>query len=138
MKRLKRPPLSEDVVQLRARVKHWRKTRRRRSPMPEALWEDAASLARVHGVYPICRELRLNYENLKKRAAQAPRSILDGSSRAGGFVELQATQILGASAAAQTVLELSDGAGMRLMLRLAPGDAMDVPCLIGAFRRERP
>ena len=137
MKRRQQPPLPKDVAQLRDRVDHWRKTRRKRSPMPEALWDEAASLARVHGVYPICRAVRLNYENLRKRAEQAAHGSHDGEACPGGFVELSAAQLLGAPASTQTVLELSDREGTRLTLRLPPGGEVDVPGLVASFQRRQ-
>jgi hypothetical protein len=44
--------------------------------MPEGLWKEAAHLARLHGVNPIARALRLDYYSLKHHvktaAAEAP------------------------------------------------------------------
>lgn len=41
----------------------------RGSRIPAALWNDAAGVARVRGVYATARALRLNYEGLKTRLA---------------------------------------------------------------------
>jgi len=55
---------------LASRVEAWRRTRTRRTgAMPEELWREAAALAARHGVYRISQALRLNFENLKKRAS---------------------------------------------------------------------
>jgi len=35
------------------------------------------------------------------------------------------------------VVELSDGEGRRLLVRLASGESLDVPTLVEAFRRHR-
>ena len=137
MKKRNAPPLPKDIDQLRSRVEHWRRTRLKRCPMPEELWEEAASLVRAHGMYPICRAARLNHTNLRKRVDQAAHSGHDGDGCPGGFVELSAAQLLGTSASTQTVLEFSDREGTRLTLRLPPGDGVDVLGLVASFRRRQ-
>ena len=137
MKKQNDRPLPKEIDQLRSRVEHWRRTRRKRCPMPEDLWEEAASLVRAHGMYPICRAVRLNHKNLRKRVEQAAYSEHDGETRQGGFVEVSAAQLLGAPASTQTVLEFSDREGTRLTLRLPPGDGVDVLGLVASFRRRQ-
>ena len=61
---------SARVEAVRRRIEHWRRVRQRRSPMPAALWAAAVALAAEHGVYPIARALRLNYETLKARVGR--------------------------------------------------------------------
>jgi hypothetical protein len=101
--------------------------------MPESLWQEATRLARVHGVSPVCRHVGLGYASLQKRVAAAGDAPSHEPKDEGGFVELSAAQLLG-TPAAQTVLELSDGDGMRLTLRLAPGSEVDVLGLVQGFR----
>ena len=140
MKRKQGRSPSANIEKVRARVEHWRKTRHKRSPMPEDVWEAAASLARIHGVYRIARDLRLNYENLKKRVGQALRGSRDQKKRSGGFVELGAAQLLASSrpsASQRTEVELSDGDGSRLTVRLADGEALDVLGLAETFWSRR-
>jgi len=48
-----RPALPANVKAVANRIEKWRRTRRKRSPMPEQLWLDAAVLARSHGVYRV-------------------------------------------------------------------------------------
>lgn len=73
--------LPAGVEELRGRVERWRRTRKKRSPMPEELWEDAARLARVHGVSPIARWLGLSYYTLQGRMER-----VDEAAEAGAFV----------------------------------------------------
>ena len=58
---------SSELVSVRRRIEMWRRTRERRTAMPEALWKAAAELARLRGVHPIARALRLDYYSLKGR-----------------------------------------------------------------------
>jgi hypothetical protein len=53
----------------------------------------------------------------------------------GAFVELSGAQILGASSAPGAVVELSDGAGVRLTVRLAASAEVDVARIVAAFRQ---
>ena len=57
------------LEQLRGRIEHWRRTRTKHGPMPEALWDEAALLARGLGVCPVSRALGIGYESLQERVA---------------------------------------------------------------------
>jgi hypothetical protein len=46
----------------------WRKDKRGRDPIPEALWEAAILLSTKHSINEISKQLRLNYNDLKTRA----------------------------------------------------------------------
>ena len=103
-------PTSLDRV--RWRFELWRRTRHRRSPIPETLWAVALAAARVHGVYRTARTLRLNYTDLKRRA-----SVADGAPAQAPFVEL--LPVPGPTTPACT-LELETAWGTKLRLQL-PG-----------------
>ncbi len=120
------------------RVEHWRRTRKKRRPMPEDLWEEAASVARIHGVHMVSRVLRLNYNDLKKRAGQMPQKGHNGERRPpSGFVELRAAELLQGSGAQEAIVELSDGDGGQLTVRLTGYEKIDVPSLVQAFWRRQ-
>ena len=71
------------------RLERWRRKRTGRSPIPEPLWIAAGELAREHGVNPVARALRLEYNHLRRMAgSDRPRA---GKRRtAVPFVELVA------------------------------------------------
>jgi hypothetical protein len=56
--------IPNEIEDLRQRLEHWRSTHKRRGRIPEALWAEAAELARQHGVYQTARTLRLEYTRL--------------------------------------------------------------------------
>lgn len=64
-KRRKDQPALEEVHEL---FERWRKGRRGRDPIPEALWEAAVSLTDGYPVNKIARRLHLNHNDLKNRA----------------------------------------------------------------------
>jgi len=65
--------MPRNLVAAQKAMERWRATRTQRA-IPEALWEAAVALAREHGVHRTSRALRLNYDRLRRRLAQAPRS----------------------------------------------------------------
>jgi hypothetical protein len=134
MARRKRPATAERVQQLRERIDHWRSTRVKLWPMPERLWEEATALALELGVHPARCALGLNYESLRRRVEETVSARGSAEARVGEFVELSGAQLLGLPAAAGPVVELSDGHGVRLTVRLAPDSALDPARVVEAFR----
>jgi hypothetical protein len=141
MRRTRPRATSARVQQARARIEKWRKTRKKRSPMPEPLWAAAVKLAQSDGIYPIARALQLNYQSLQCRVAIAS-SATSHRTEAGtarGFVELSSPlPIASSSSSSGPVLELSDGDGGTLTIRLPAEGALDVERLAEAFLRRSP
>lgn len=92
------------------RLERWRRKRTGRQRIPEALWVAAGELAREHGVNPVSRALRLEFNQLKRVAeTDGPK----GKKRTTpAFVELIAPQTQSGS---ECVLELE---GRRGKLRI--------------------
>ena len=130
MGRKRRTALPQKVKELRTRIERWRRTRRKRSAMPDKLWGEATLLARAQGIYRISSALRLNYENLKKRVEGAPGGGRDGSS---GFVEVEGAQLVGAFESARTVVEFSGADGAKLVIRLSGREELDIVGIADAF-----
>lgn len=80
------------IEDLRQRLEQWRSTHKRRGHLPEALWAEAAELARQHGVYQTARMLRLEYTRLWYWAQQGrePAGRALDEAAAAEFVELLA------------------------------------------------
>jgi len=101
--------------------------------MPADLWSEAVSLARVGRAYAVARALRLNFDGLKRRIAEAE---ADALAPRGAFVELSGAQILGPSAVPGAVVELLGKDGVRMTVRLASGAELDVARVVAAFRAQ--
>jgi hypothetical protein len=134
MARKKRTKLPAGVKRLRDRIERWRRTRAKRTLMPEELWSDAVMLAHRHGAYRVAQAARLTLDTLRRRMLEA--GVQRAKSRPEGFVELTGAQILEAPApaGASTEVELVDAGGSRLTVRLA-GTTVDVAQLVAAFRQ---
>ena len=125
---------------MQRRIEHWRKTRQKRSPMPEALWNAAVQLAQRDGVYSISRALQVNYQSLQARLAMASAAAKSPPAPGApkGFVELSPTLAMPAAPRTESVVELSDDEGAKLLIRLpASGSDLDVERLAEAFWSRR-
>lgn len=134
MGRRKPPALPARVQELRSRLDDWRRSRKKRSRIPEAVWEAAVPLARAHGVNPIAQALRLNYYGLKRRLRSAEGSSAAREASRPTFVELDVSQPAGR---AQCIIELEDRRGAKMTIRLEGSGEVDVVGLTGSFWRRR-
>lgn len=121
------------VREVREQVALWRRTRERRSPMPADLWTEAVGLARREGTYATARTLGLNFESLARRVAEGRAGGEDDRVQARGFVEVSGAQLLEAAGPGGPVVEVSDGSGVRLTIRLTGGAPLDVVGVVQAF-----
>ena len=125
-----REKVSRELVAVRQRVERWRrKDGGRGSRIPEELWNEAASAARVHGVYATARALRVNYYRLKARAAGGEGEGGSSKSAASAFVELRMEPV----GAAGAVIELVGRRGEQMRIHLSGTRATDLMGLAQAF-----
>jgi hypothetical protein len=130
--------LPDEVRQIQARIEHWRTTREKRTAMPAGLWEQAAGLARVHGIYRTAQALRLSYDSLKGRVLAAPGGGRGGQQGYRGFVDFGSAPLMGlGQPAAGPVVELSDADGAKLTIRLTGGGELDARALAESFWARR-
>ena len=113
----------------------WRKKRRRRSRIPESLWQGAIGLCQEYSIGEVSRTLRLNYNALRNRVTRATdRSPVVGKGPDFRFVRLD----LGAPMIPSECLvemEASNGARMRMSFKGVPRD-FDPVELSRAFWRQ--
>ena len=128
-------PFQSDVEPLRCQFEAWRQTRKRGERIPESLWQAAAKLAGAFGAGRVSRVLGVGYYALQERARQGRQPSCPGNSTAA-FIELPmpAPALMAGN---QCLIELEDGRGAKMTLRLAPGSDRQVLALAQAFwRRE--
>ena len=77
--------ISADLARARDRLAAWRRTKKPRSRIPEALWELAVELAGKHGLNRTARSLKLDYYSLKDRVDATPKN---GKTNPAAFLEL--------------------------------------------------
>jgi len=133
MKRKNLREYAARIEALRGRFEAWRRSRSR-GRTPEPLWRAAAQLARKVGVNPIARELGLDYYNLKRRSeevTQSKRKVKPPRSSAGKFVEIELPAAVGRGG--DCVVEIGDGSGTQLTVRLSGASAHDVATIAKAL-----
>lgn len=128
-----RPAFSTtDLNQLRRQLAAWRRAQSGRPRLPDALWRAATDVARTQGPSRVARLLRLDYYKLRKRLA-ATASLLPAPP---AFVELKGAQMFG-TALGESAVELSDGTGARMTLRVRH-DVATLVALVESFWRRSP
>lgn len=124
------------LVALARRFERWRASRGRGECIPAELWQAAGELARIHGLNPTAAALRLNYYDLQRRM-QVHRAPRRGRPRSATFIEVPALPLPASGGEGGTV-ELVQGSGARLILRLPHAGAKDLLPVVQLFLRRCP
>jgi hypothetical protein len=111
------PTVSPTLESVHNQFETWRKRRRCRTRIPEALWQAAADLCREHSICEISQALRLNYNDLKDRVQRSrDRGLAIGQGPDLGFVKLDlGTPIMPSECLVE--MEAANGSKMRLSFR---------------------
>lgn len=128
-------PTPPEIEALRRRIDHWRRTRKKITPMPEELWSEAVSLARRYGLGSVARGLRVDYGTLRIRYDQSSSEDSEPHSPSSSdFVEIDWPPVQSSTDAPVTV-ELSAPDGAKLTVRLSGQVSSTVMDLADAFWR---
>jgi len=130
MKTANVPTISGPLEQVRQRLERWRKTRKRCSSIPDALWASAVELARQYGVNKTARALGLNYYSLKRRLESGTHPGLYEAKGGARFVELVTP--LGNSSP-ECIVELEHPGGAKMKIHLKGKVEPDLVALTGLF-----
>lgn len=127
--------LKERIEPLRQQIESWRMTKTVNQPMPEAFWEVAVELAKGYGVSAVQKILRIDYRGLERRTLGIVKPPRKARTSAGGgapsFVELPSLSMR----RVEHVVELEDGAGRKLSMKVAAGHLAEALALANAFWR---
>lgn len=114
-------------------LKAWRRTRKHRDRIPEALWKSMAQLAGSYGVSRVSQALRVEYPALKRRVHGALPATAE--SPRPSFIEVKMTA---PAPLPGCVVELEKRSGEKMTLRLAQSTGADLVALVETFWRGRP
>jgi hypothetical protein len=122
---------------VRQRFEKWRRTRKVRSPIPEALWAAAVKMASTYGLHPAAKALRVNYYTLKKRVEReaAAASRTPEGDTVTTFFELTPPVAPGAC---ECKLEWEDSGGAKMRVYLKGIAAPDLAALSRSFWQSEP
>ena len=104
------------LEQVQEQFEHWRRSRKKRGAIPDALWQAALMLFPDYPVHRISKALRVNYTDLKHRI-NAYRSTCESSDvSTAGFIELDLSDPM---RPAESMIEMADqkGASMRMYFK---------------------
>lgn len=104
----------------------WRRSRQKRTPIPEELWHAATALSPVYSTLQISRALRLDYAKLKRR-------IDESASRKtpSGFIELEAESLFAAACCCS--IQLRSPEGFQMEIRAEAASPSELVPLISVF-----
>lgn len=112
------------------RLARWRKTRKHRSVIPEALWCAAATAARKCGLNRTARTLRLDYYSLKRRLEAAGGDGSPGQKLKPAFVEVVSPM---PNFFPECTVELEHPRGTKMRIHLKGADVPDLVGLTSVF-----
>ena len=109
----------------------WRKTRKKRAPIPEELWDVATSLSESYTVYQISKDLHLNYTALKDRV-EAQHMMPSEEPNRAAFIELPPM------ASGEISLELENKAGGKMKIHVKGHTDINLVSLTQTFWSQQP
>jgi hypothetical protein len=112
----------------RARFEEWRRSRPRKSPIPDELWTAAINAARQHGVNRTAQQLRLDAGKLKRRLVAADKRK-SKTPRRPRFVELVAPPAI-----PECLIEFESAGGSKIRIHWTISVAPDWANLLRAWR----
>ena len=109
----------QNLAQVVERFSVWRASRKAGGRTPAELWAVAVAveMTKVHGLYRMSKELRLDYSGLKWRLEGAGGDVRPGRADAR-FVEWLATPPCSTAALRDGVIELHNGRGATMRVEL--------------------
>jgi len=127
------PAAGGSLAEISREFQKWRSSRKKRSLIPEPLWQAAEKLSEQHSTSKVARALRLDYTKLKERIVSS-RSIRAGETwRNGagcGFVEVEVPY---GTIGGECAVELEDGTGRKLKVHLRRASGAEVVQLAKAL-----
>jgi len=98
------------LEEVHALFDQWRKTKKRRDPIPAALWHAAVSLTTQYSIHQICQHFHLSYNKLKACAQGHP--LIPVTCTSPSFIELDSLRVT-----TEWVIEIEKPTGERMKIR---------------------
>ena len=122
------------LKKVQEQFEHWRRSRKKRGAIPDALWQAAVMLFPDYGLHRISKALRLNYTDLKHRvnAHRSTRKQSDVSTV--DFIELDLSD---PARSAECIVEMADEKGATMRMHFKGEAGLDLLELGKAFWSKR-
>ena len=123
------PPRLEEI---RDQFETWRRTRQKRGPIPDRLWEAAVGLSGNYTILQISKALRLNYTDLKHRVLAQDAHGIVKTDKTPPFIELDFKQ---PNSLPQCVIKMQKPNGSKMKLYFTAETRVDLLELSKCFWR---
>ena len=147
---MQRWEMPSEVLAVHREIETWRNSRDKRGRIPSSIWLAASVLARRYSVHRIAQALHLNYGALKRRLLESSNtdeatgpSQEPNESQGIKFVELTGVNRItesrttaargGKGKGFQLEIEVSDGHGSQMTVRVLESAGVDVSQIVREF-----
>jgi hypothetical protein len=135
MDQIGEPESTPTLEQIREQFETWRQGRKKRSAIPDKLWQSAVNLCQDHCISKVSSTLRLNHAVLKHRVGaygiNHPASRITDPS----FIELDLSP---SKSASECIVEMWDPKGSTMRMYVKGEAGLDLLELGKAFWSKRP
>lgn len=107
-----KPKIKEKLEDVEHAFQRWRRAKSPGERIPDGLWAQAATAAKIHGMTVTAHALSLNHSHLKQRCE----ALLPTPTRTSEFVEFPAAGLL--FGGHESLVEVEDASGFRVRLVL--------------------
>lgn len=104
-----------DIEQVQQQFEFWRQSRKKRTAIPQHLWQAAVGLTALYSICHVSKALGLNYTALKDQVIKStPRQTSTGAACSSTFIELPSP-----APALESTMEMikPDGAVMKIQIK---------------------
>ncbi len=116
------PRVNPGLKEIQNQFETWRQTRQKRTPIPDALWQAAVSLAKNHSILEISKALRLNYTDLKHRVLAQNNEGDFQTNQNHTFIELDLQQPVSPP---RCVIEMEKSNGAKMKMHFTGNTHLD-------------
>ena len=129
-----KPSINTPLKEIQNQFEDWRKTRQKREPIPEALWEAAVRVTQYNPIGRVSKILRLDHRKLKKFVRARYGDNFLGGDLGAGFIEIDSRQLL---CPVECVIETQQPDGARMKMHIKSGNGFNPLELAKAFWHKR-
>jgi len=117
-------------IEIRQQLEMWRSTSKKGKAIPKQIWDSTVRLAQEYGVSSASKELRLSYNDLKKRVYSFHTQKREKEISKSSFIELD---LNGSTSPEECIVEMEDNRGSKMKIHIKGQNGLDFIALGRAF-----
>lgn len=123
------------IGEIREELKDYRKSKKKRSRIPERLWEAAIDLYPEHSIYQIAKTLRLDYASVKKRILQRQKKKAPPVTPAFIQVDIPGPPKLPEADKNEWLIEMENADGAKMKISVKSSQMLNITAMCQNFMR---